>query len=98
MSDYDMIRREAEELIAFLRGAAPLHGCWFGERHHDRPAFWWRNELGRLERAIPAADARAEALKEAADAWAAYKAANTTVAHWEAVARLDAALIPETKP
>ena len=49
-------------------------------------------------RAIPAADARAEALKEAADAWAAYKAANTTVAHWEAVARLDAALIPETKP
>lgn len=49
-------------------------------------------------RAIPAADARAEVLKEAGDAWAAYKAANTTVAHWEAVARLDAALIPETKP
>lgn len=58
MSDDDLIRREAEELIAFLRGAAPLHGCWFGERYDDRPAFWWRNELGRLERAIPATDAR----------------------------------------
>jgi len=49
-------------------------------------------------RAIPAADARAEALRDAGDAWAAYKAANTTVAHWEAVARLDAALITEKQP
>lgn len=34
----------------------------------------------------------ATALAEAADAWEAFKAANTTDAHFAAVARLDAAL------
>ncbi|MCM5682939.1 hypothetical protein M8A51_25735 [Schlegelella sp. S2-27] len=31
------------DLLAFLRGAAPLEGVWFGERHPTRKgAFWWR--------------------------------------------------------
>jgi Lar family restriction alleviation protein len=39
---------------------------------------------------------REEALKEAAEAWEAFKTANTTVDHWKAVERLNAAL--EAKP
>ena len=34
------------DLLAFLRGAAPLEGVWFGERHPTRKgAFWWRELL-----------------------------------------------------
>lgn len=34
------------DLVAFLRGEAPLDGVWFGEAHPvERGAFWWRNRL-----------------------------------------------------
>jgi hypothetical protein len=35
-----------DELRAFLIGAGPLDGVWFGDRHPTRKgAFWWRNFL-----------------------------------------------------
>jgi hypothetical protein len=35
-----------EEILAFLRGAAPLEGVWFGEKHPTRRGmFWWRKLL-----------------------------------------------------
>lgn len=34
------------EVVEFLRGAAPLEGVWFSERHPtERGAFWWRKHL-----------------------------------------------------
>lgn len=47
--------------------------------------------------AIPATDAREKALREAAAAWQAFKAANTTTDHFNAVERLDAILIGEAR-
>ena len=41
--------KEREALIAFLQGAAPLDGVWFGERHPtEKGAFWWRKRLAAL--------------------------------------------------
>jgi len=35
-----------EPLLAFLIGAAPLDGVWFGERHPtEKGLFWWRKHL-----------------------------------------------------
>lgn len=34
------------EVVEFLRGAAPLDGVWFGDKHWEKPgAFWWRSHL-----------------------------------------------------
>lgn len=38
----------SSEVMAFLRGEAPLDGVWFGEPHPtERGAFWWRKHLPR---------------------------------------------------
>lgn len=36
----------SRELLAFLRGARPLGGVWFGEKHPTEPGlYWWRKHL-----------------------------------------------------
>jgi len=38
----------AREVLAFLRGAGPLEGMWWGERPAGEPAYWWRKHLAVL--------------------------------------------------
>ena len=37
------------DVIAFLKGSAPLEGVWFGQIHPTEPAYWWRKYLLNVE-------------------------------------------------
>ena len=43
----------AAEVIAFLKGAGPLEGNWWGERATGAPGYWWRHHLHLLTDPIP---------------------------------------------
>ena len=56
------------DLLAFLRGAAPLEGVWFGERHPTRKgAFWWRALLPTAPNGLTESAASVSAPAQQAD-------------------------------
>jgi hypothetical protein len=59
----------AAEVLAFLNGAGPINGNWFGEPKPEgtRGNFWWRKYLAALDLPAIKAAARREAFEEAAN-------------------------------
>jgi hypothetical protein len=56
----------AAEVLAFLNGAGPINGNWFGEPKPERTRgnFWWRKYLAALDLPAIKAAARREAFEE----------------------------------
>ena len=56
----------SREVIAFLQGAGPLDGVWFGDKHPtERGAFWWRKHL--VAAPVPAVQPRSNGMPVSSD-------------------------------
>jgi undecaprenyl pyrophosphate synthase len=61
-----------ERLVAFLNGAKPLDGLWFGEIDPGRKRFWWRKHLPAILTLKERVRRLEEALTPSGDTKAAY--------------------------